>query len=671
MGLEHPLDKFSLTNKDHGIAMQSYYGGRAECRIKGIKVPIMFVDFTSQYASCNSLLGTWDYMIARDVKVRDAMEEVSKLLNSVTLEKMFNQASWPQLNFFALVEPHGDMLPVRAVYNDVDGESTNIGINPLDIQSSDRYSGPDLVASKIQTGRTPKILKAVRITPVGVQEGLKPITLGNKKIVPDEDNFYNIVVEGKEQSSGPIKQFYKCLASAGCYGLAVEVNGKKHTKKNRKDVRVFSGEMEFDLEPKPDRVENPGPWFCPFVASWITAGGRLLLAMLEKTVENATGSYLMCDTDSMAIVATEKGGLIPCPGGKHESPDGKEAINALSWPYVEQICKKFQGLNPYNPEIVKELLKIEDCNYERAFDQEGNEIRGNQQQLYGVAISSKRYCFSTDREIVKPSEHALGTYYFPDERERYKPSHFKAKKYPVWIVEAWQRILGLSEADPNWFKYLSMRKLAVTTPNVLRNLRFIDHDAARPYNFAISPILSLSNTVLVAPFCDKPARWDRLTYVCVDTGEKGKLNNWVLHVDGKIVPLVKKTMEDVIGKYSRRPEFKSLGPDGSLCTETTVGLLRRRPVIAKPIFQLIGKEVDRGTSEDAYMIEGEKLVRYPNGETLSFPKVLAKLSNREIGRRAVLDSQTVSRMRNRKTGQTARHESWVKLMRFAKTLTKA
>jgi hypothetical protein len=78
------------------------------------------------------------------------------------------------------------------------------------------------------------MVKAVRITPVGVKEGLKPITLGNKKLVPEEDKFYNIVVEGKEQSSGPIQQVYKCLASADGYGLAVEVNGKKQAKKNRK-----------------------------------------------------------------------------------------------------------------------------------------------------------------------------------------------------------------------------------------------------------------------------------------------------------------------------------------------------------------------------------------------------------------------------------------------------
>jgi hypothetical protein len=165
----------------------------------------MFVDFTSQYATCNSLLGTWDYMIARDVKVQDDTEEVRKFLNSVTLQKMCNRASWPDLNFFALVDRRASRrhAPCSSCLQRREGESTNIGINPLTSKVPIWYSGPDLAASKIQTGRSPKILKAVRITPVGVQEGLTPITLGNKKIVSEEDNFYNIVVEGKEQSSGP------------------------------------------------------------------------------------------------------------------------------------------------------------------------------------------------------------------------------------------------------------------------------------------------------------------------------------------------------------------------------------------------------------------------------------------------------------------------------------
>jgi hypothetical protein len=270
---------------------------------------------------------------------------------------------------------------------------------------------------------------------------------------------------------------------------------------------------------------------------------------------------------------------------------------------------------------------------------------------------------AANREIIKPSEHALGVYFFPDKRERYTPNHFKAKKYPCWIVEAWERILDLNEKSPSWLKYNAMRKLAITTPNVLRTLRSIDHEAARPYTFVISPVLALSNTVLVARFCDKPSLWDDLEYVSVDTGEKGKLGNWVQHIDGKLVPLVKQTMGDVIRNYGERPEFKSLGPDGSFCTKNTIGLLRRRPVIAKPISQLIGKEVDRGTSEDAFVAGGEQLMRYQSWGTETFPKALKKLSDREIARRTGLDAETVSRIRRRGTG---RPETRAKLMKFAR-----
>ncbi len=663
MGLVHPLEKFSLSDTVHGIAMQAYYGGRVECRIRNSKMPVMFVDFTSEYPTCNSNLSIWDFMIAADVAVQDdATEEICEFLDSVTLETMFNRKNWRKLNFLALVKPEGDMLPVRTPYADAEGETTNVAINPLRSKNPIWYAGPDLVAAKIYTGRSPKVLKTIRITPVGVQKGLKSIVLGNRKIDPEKDNFYNAIIEGKEQASGPVKQFFKCLANAGCYGLPVELNAKKYGRNSRKNVQVFSGEAEFDLLPSPLKAELPGKWFCPLVASWITAAGRLLLAMLEKSVTNAGGAYVMCDTDSMAIVSTEDGGLVPCVGGYHKLRDGRQAVRALCWRDVELICRNFQRLNPYDPNIVKELLKIEDCNYEKIVGADGKEIKGKQQQLYCFSISSKRYCLSNETEIVKPSEHALGVYFVPDKRERYTPNHFKAKGFPRWIVEAWEHILGLNQQVRPWFKYRSMRKLAVTTPNVLRNLRSLDRDAARPYNFMISPVLPLSNAVLVAPFCDKPTLWENLDYVSVDTGKRGKLCNWLQHVGSKVVPLGKQTMTDVIRKYSEHPEFKSLDPDGSPCTKDTVGLLRRRPVIAKPIFKLIGKEVDRGTSEDAYVMHGEKLVRYASKESASFPKALKGLSDREIARRTGLDAQTVSRARRQKVGTQASE----KLMRLTK-----
>ena len=53
-----------------------------------------------------------------------------------------------------------------------------------------------------------------------------------------------------------------------------------------------------------------------------------MLALLERCVTDLGGSYAMCDTDSMAIVATKDGGLIPCPGGAYRL-QRKDAVKAL------------------------------------------------------------------------------------------------------------------------------------------------------------------------------------------------------------------------------------------------------------------------------------------------------------------------------------------------------
>ena len=122
----------------------------------------------------------------------------------------------------------------------------------------------------------------------------------------------------------------------------------------------------------------------PPVSALITAGGRLLLSMLEKMVADAGGSYLMCDTDSMAIVASEHGGLVSCIGGAHKMPNGSDAIKALSWSETRQIVDRFKTLNPYNKKIVPGsiLNVVEEIN----FDSDGK-----QRQVYGYGISAMPY----------------------------------------------------------------------------------------------------------------------------------------------------------------------------------------------------------------------------------------------------------------------------------------
>jgi hypothetical protein len=104
----------------------------------------------------------------------------------------------------------------------------------------------------------------------------------------------------------------------------------------------------------------------------------------------------------MAVVSTRTGELISCLGGPRKTTDNREAVKVLSWREVERITNSVQKLSPYNSKI--KLLKVDKVNFDRT---------GEQHQLFGVGYSAKRYCLRTEKEIVKPSEHGLGTYFVP------------------------------------------------------------------------------------------------------------------------------------------------------------------------------------------------------------------------------------------------------------------
>jgi hypothetical protein len=227
MGVTQPQDKFQLNDTTNGICMQGYYGGRAEIRIRHTSVPICYVDYTSQYPTCNTLLGLWHLLTAKKIRVCEATRDVEKFLKSVDVNQLLNPKTWQKLNFFALVQPDADILPVRAVYgeNRVGGEP-NIGLNPLTSDKPIWFAGPDVVASLLQTGKPPKILRAIRLEALGIQKGLKSVKLGKGSINPARDDFFRKVIEerkGKKKSDS-LYYFLKILANAGCYGIYAEVN---------------------------------------------------------------------------------------------------------------------------------------------------------------------------------------------------------------------------------------------------------------------------------------------------------------------------------------------------------------------------------------------------------------------------------------------------------------
>jgi hypothetical protein len=65
---------------------------------------------------------------------------------------------------------------------------------------------------------------------------------------------------------------------------------------------------------------------------------------------------LLEDREFTAIGASQRGGLVACPGGPYMMKDGREAIRALSWEQVAEIVALFAQLNPYDRTAVPHLI---------------------------------------------------------------------------------------------------------------------------------------------------------------------------------------------------------------------------------------------------------------------------------------------------------------------------
>jgi CRISPR-associated endonuclease Cas1 len=518
--------------------------------------------------------------------------------------------------------PSEDVLPIRALYSGT--SDSNIGLNPLTANEPIWYAGPDLAASRLATGRTPEIVQAFRLVPLGVQEGMTTTVIGTRTIDPEEDDFFRVVIEERKKlpKSHPHYLLLKIIANA-LYGIFAELNKVEYGKNCAKQLNVFSGEHKFEQPTL--TVERPGKFHFPPAAALITAGGRLMLALLESMIaKDLGGAYLLTDTDSMLFVASKVGGLVQCAGGPHKMPNGEAAVKAITWSQVDGICAKLNRLNPYDRDVIGEILKVEDCNFDH---------NGDQHQLHGLAVSAKRYVVYTRKkyniEIIKPSEHGLGVVYVPDKRTRYKAVDCKDQEtsFPLWIVEAWERLLfdhfqnirnpeNALVSRQLWFDNLpAVMRVRITTPNVLRVLRKRDPGAAKPYNFVLSPILlhPSPDCTLIAPASKRWEEWLGRDYTEIHSGESVKLFS---EYHGKV--LKPQTLATVIWRHYLHLEDKSLAPDGQRCNAYTRGLLMRRPILAMTPLVFIGKEIERRAQEgeDVNVLENPGPIKYHAGQNV-------------------------------------------------------
>jgi hypothetical protein len=154
---------------------------------------------------------------------------VRALFSKVTLDDLFRPALWKQLNFYALIVPEGDILPVRSVYDSKSG-TCNIGLNALHWKQPMWIAGPDLIASVLLSGHIPNIKEAFRIVPDAKQHDLKPIALrGAISVDPTKEDFFTRVIEYRKQNkaNNRLQYFLKILANSTSYGTYLELNPVK------------------------------------------------------------------------------------------------------------------------------------------------------------------------------------------------------------------------------------------------------------------------------------------------------------------------------------------------------------------------------------------------------------------------------------------------------------
>jgi hypothetical protein len=659
MGIMRPAEKFRVPNKALGISMQSYYGGRSETRIRCADVPVVPVDFMSEYPSCCALFGLFDVLTAKRVRFDDDTENIRRFLKSSTLEGCFTPAMWKRGRFFALVKPDNDILPVRTVYNEV---TQNIGNNYLKSDTPIWFAGPDLIASVIRTGKVPHIIRAVRMVSHGKQTAMRSVNLrGMVKIDPYKDDLFRRIIEQRKLHKTDKALYYwlKILANS-IYGFFVELIPEIQNKDAA--VRVFSGEKNFkDVS---DVIENSGHWFFPPLASLITAGGRLLLAMTEACVQKERGSYLFCDTDSLAIVASRRGGQLRIPGSK--------GTRILSWAEVQAIVDKFAALNPYDRNIVKgSILNLVDANYV------DSDPKNPQRQLYGYSIAAKRYALyekigEKDIKIVDPKAHGIGFLYPP----KNSPKNWKAEA-PQWIYDMWYYIvrgaLKLKRKAPSWLNIPQMMRLTITTYNVLEMLG--EWEIARPYNFLLLPMVdpgfgyafykrASDKVLLVAAFSSKQERWFGTKCENIHSGKKYRMVDCTKEMNPPHNVVFPSQFARLLIEYQEHPEAKSLAPDGTPCEPDTSGLLQRAHIIAGD-FRYIGKEADRKWEEG----DDISILEFKSTEYGRAKKVVAETSLadeiRAIGIRKTMDltkmsQHTIEKMIRREAVKRKTHEHVLK-----------
>jgi len=575
-------EKFPLGVVGH--TMTGYIGGKVECKIRKMPTLVDVLDFLSMYPTVCTLQNLWHYVTAKKIIHKDATKEIQNLVDNFSIKQIQDKKLWPKLPCVVQIVPNQDILPIRAQFGDKHawniGTCTVSGTEPL------WYGLADILASKILTGKAPKILKAIQFTPQGTQENLKEIEFQGIKINPYKGDLYKNLIEYRHtlkqkrdsfQRNSKQWQYYdrkqqviKIITNAISYGIFVEINTHEESTKNPIDVYGLD-----QFEDNKKKIENTAYMFNPIIAVAITSSARLLLATTESLLNKHGATHAYCDTDSMMIPPQ----------------------------YTKEIQEFFQPLNPYN------------------FDAEIFKLEYSKKWFYG--ISSKRYCLYDyiDGKIVidkdKHSLHGLG--HLLDPFKNYSDEE------STWYKDVWKDIVNLHYGnitrEPLVEKYenkYAIQQLTNSTPHITNRFKKFNHgkdylSQIKPANFSIVGSSNCTNPYTgelikpLAPYCNPAKHAVYSKFVDYNDPKRREFQGkhyW-------------KTLWDTIEEYLRHPESKFDG---------YVGVLKRKNVRISRIVH-IGKESNGLDESELFGLDESSYEIYQNDSEINekFRKLAPKI----------------------------------------------
>jgi hypothetical protein len=270
-----------------GHILSAYYGGRSEVHIRRQIVPVIHTDYLSMYPTVCTLMGLWEFVRANGVMHSDDTQAIRELLASprdVLVERLRRKEGWADLTVLAQVLPDRNLFPVRAQYPG--GETATIGMNHLSSDKPLWFTLADVLASKILTGTTPKVLEAIRFKAREKQDGLRPIAVAGQTIAPATDDFYQRLIIHRNSLKLRLKtanktdrpalksdeQGVKILANATSYGIFVELNVEDYVAAKQ---MIGYGARSQAFKFKSKTFEKPGRYFHPLLGTLITGAARL------------------------------------------------------------------------------------------------------------------------------------------------------------------------------------------------------------------------------------------------------------------------------------------------------------------------------------------------------------------------------------------------------------